>query len=114
MLRRGEIIEQSSYDQVMEARDSPLFTLINGLGKQNGGSTPGTPGEISDDARTAVDDDHEIDLVKLDEKTDAVVRRRYSQSSLQNAPILCVVCCRPLENDLANPHFPLPQLDPRK
>ena len=83
MLRGGEIVEQSTYDQVMEARDSPLFTLINGLGKQTD-SGPGTPaGELSDG--TAVDDSP-TDIEKLGE--DDEKKRRHSISSLRNAPVL--------------------------
>ena len=82
MLRGGEIVEQSTYDQVMEARDSPLFSLINGLGKQTD-SSPGTPGESSDG--TAVGD---LDLEKLGETDEK--KRRLSLSSLRNAPVLYV------------------------
>ena len=83
MLRGGEIVEQSTYDQVMEARDSPLFTLINGLGKQSD-SSPGTPGgELSDG--TAVEDTP-LDLEKLGEAEER--KRRHSISSLRNAPVL--------------------------
>lgn len=85
MLRGGEMVEQTTYEEVMEKRNSPLFSLINGLGKQVD-SSPGTPAELSDGASTAVDE-QELDLDQLDEKA-RVARRRFSQMSLERATLL--------------------------
>lgn len=63
MLRAGEIAEQATYDDVMEVKDSPLYKLIAGLGKQ-GASGATTPGHSDD---TAVDD-KEVDLDEVSEK----------------------------------------------
>ncbi|KAL7408757.1 hypothetical protein BDY24DRAFT_419499, partial [Mrakia frigida] len=90
MLRGGEIVEQSTYDKVMETRDSPLFSLINGLGKQTD-SSPGTPGDRSDDATTAVEDLTD-ELDKLGEKTDR--SRRSSTSSSRRAVLLSPEQCK--------------------
>jgi len=76
----------------MEARDSPLFTLINGLGKQVD-SNPGTPGELSDSA-TAVEDP--LDLEKFAEAEER--KRRHSLSSLRNAPLLFALRLFPIPN----------------
>lgn len=74
----------------MEERDSPLYTLINGLGKQ-ADSSPTTPAnEASDGSATAVEDEAKsIDLDELGEKVDA--KRRYSSSSLRRAKVLSVM-----------------------
>jgi hypothetical protein len=73
-------------DQVMEERDSPLYSLINGLGKQVD-SSPVTPSnENSDGSTTAVED--ELDVDQLGEKVDG--KRRFSVSSLKKATMLFV------------------------
>ncbi|CED82203.1 metal resistance protein ycf1 [Phaffia rhodozyma] len=94
MLRGGEVLEQDTYDQVMEERNSALFNLINTLGKQSApNSAPGTPKADSSDGSTMVDtesltdkletkmslnDDNAVLLSAKESKTQAIRRMKDS------------------------------------
>lgn len=87
MLRAGEIAEQATYDDVMDAKDSPLYKLIAGLGKQ-GQSGATTPGQYSDDT---VVDDKEVDLDELAEK---VVPKKDLMSTATSS-LMCILSSLP-------------------